>query len=525
MNFANALRGLTRQLMVLLTIVFTLSAPAFAQPSPSATSACIEAGKASGMYWPGAKPARNFIGAEYNIAVYLNQGTQVSTDEAGSVGVVKPRGALSCGAVVLVKASDISPLGMVSQGFLADCGNWSTFAPVYVPQALVTEYPEQDRKLFDPREDDRLDALFISDAYWLSAARLSSCIGGVWDPDGRVDTRTGLRRPSFVATSSDGYVVEDRTSDTLIKFQGTGSNHQGDEIRNTAASMSIIRTCPTDPLLVWKGKIAKGEEDGDLYEVVCEEPATGERVSASLSAGMQVFESYAMDLEENDQAHPQPNGTFFLENLCPVYVSPEEKAQKAYLVNIDSWYNRPVRLSLAFNGLLGGDILLTDPNPYFAEAAFAGGGMLKLGVSFGNDLHRLVPYAIGIPQWHGGTEFYAYAPAGLGVGGGLAYQGGIRNDVGGSIGGGYYHSWAAWTDASGDRWDSLDDTFYTDFQLLIHPRGQKLGTVDGREVYEGGARKGSFVLGLHTAVSLRSGLEPGSMMSLAQLQAVIGFEY
>lgn len=203
----------------------------------------------------------------------------------------------------------------------------------------------------------------------------------------------------------------------------------------------------------------------------------------------------------------------------------EIAARKAELLNIDDWYNKTGRIYFAFNGLLGGDILLTDPNPYDASAAFAGGGMLKVGGSFGNDLHRFVPYAIGIPQWHGGTEFYASAPAGLGVGGGLAYEGGTRGDVGGSVGGGYYHSLAAWTDSEGDRWDSLDDTVFTELNLLIHPRGQLLGTVNGRSVYAGGARMGSLVLGVHTAVSFRSGLEPGSMMSLAQFQGVIGWQH
>lgn len=203
----------------------------------------------------------------------------------------------------------------------------------------------------------------------------------------------------------------------------------------------------------------------------------------------------------------------------------EIAARKAELVKIDGWYNKPGRFFLAFDGLVGTDILLTNPNPYSASAAFVGGGMLKIGGSFGNDLHRLVPFAIAIPQWHGGTEFYANAPAGLGFGGGLAYQGGTRGDVGGSIGGGYYHSMSMWTDAAGDRFDDLDDTAFTELNLLVHPRGEFLGYVDGRSVYAGGARKGSLVLGLHTAVSFRSGMEPGSMMTLAQVKGVIGFEY
>lgn len=511
--------------LLALAGMFNLT-PAYAQPAHDVTGGCIQAGKAPGMYWPGASPARHFIPAEYVVAIRLPQGTPIKTDENGDYRVIT-RGALACDAIVLVNPADINPTnGTVSQGFLVGCGNWSMFAPVSVTGYIVTDYPGRDRVLYDPREDDLLDALFIGDAHWLSAARQYSCIGGTWDPNGRVDQRTGLYRPTFVANSSEGYVIEDRVSEyKAITYQATNSNHQGDHVRKTAASLSLIRSCPHDPLLIWKGKIEAGEEDGMPYEVVCEEPQPGERVSATLSAGMLSYESYLMDLQANGQARPVPNGSVYLENLCPRKVDQALVDRQNILIDMDAWYSRKLRLHVAFKGLAGSDILLTNPNPYFASTAFVGGGLVQVGASVGNDHRRFVPFALVIPQYHGGTEFYALAPAGLGFGGGAAYQGGERNDVGWSAGGGYYHSWAAWTDAEGDRWDSLDDTYFTELNLLIHPRGELLGYVDGRAVYEGGARSGSFVIGLHTAVSTRSGLEPGSMMSLAQIKAVLGYQF
>lgn len=202
-----------------------------------------------------------------------------------------------------------------------------------------------------------------------------------------------------------------------------------------------------------------------------------------------------------------------------------EADRKAELAKIDSWYTKPVRLCVSFEGMAGSDILLTDPNPYSASAAFVGGGMVTAGGCFGDDRRRLAVKAVGVPQYHGDTEFYANAPAGLGAGGALSYQGGFRNDVGGEIAIGYYHSWTWWSDAGGDRWDSLDDTAYTQFLLRIHPRQDLLGYHEGRAVYRTGAHTGAFLLGVDTAVSFRSGMEPGSMMPLAQVKGVVGWAW
>lgn len=324
------------------------SASAHAEPNATATAACIAKGEQDGWYWPGANPSRHYIAPNYNVAIYLTEGTNVSTDQAGDTAV-RPHGKLACGVVVLINPADIDSAGMVSKGFLADCGNWAVFAPVHVPSALVTAYPGQDRKVYDPTKDDELDYLYISDAHWLSAARLSSCLGGEWDPDGRADARTGLRRPSFVPReNTGGYIIPDPEVTEPMAFQATGRNHQGDHVRNTAASMVLVRECPTDPLLVWKGEIM--ESDSGQYEVVCQEPQAGERIHSSYSNGFTTFESYVMDLEANGQAHPQPNGTIDLTIICETELTLAELDQTAN----EEYANTYRGLSGGVDALFGG---------------------------------------------------------------------------------------------------------------------------------------------------------------------------
>lgn len=203
----------------------------------------------------------------------------------------------------------------------------------------------------------------------------------------------------------------------------------------------------------------------------------------------------------------------------------EEAAFAAKMARIEEWYNKKVRFHVAFELMLGGDFLIEENNPYGAQVGFVGGGMVAPGLSFGNDRRRLVAKGLVVPHWHGGAEFYNYAPGGLGAGAALGYQGGFRGDVGGEITGGWFHTFTAWTDAGGDRTDSLDDTMFTQFLLRVHPRQDLLGRVGAQEVYRTGAHTGAFVIGLHTAVMMRSGMEPGSLMVMPQIKGVIGWEW
>ena len=98
---------------------------------------------------------------------------------------------------------------------------------------------------------------------------------------------------------------------------------------------------------------------------------------------------------------------------------------------------------------------------------------------------------------------------------------------GASVGGGYYHSWAPWTESvtNEDHWDSLDDTVYTQFLLRVHPRQGLLGYHQGNPVYRSGAHNGAFVFGLEPAVQIRSPLQAGGLMTLAQAKVIFGWQF